>query len=584
MNPIFLILATSIYLISTVAILTIIKKGENERNLRKHIFGFAAYQFVSVLLIFLWNGRFLISENFGVFDWHKEAYYFHFLRENLVEFRPFPLSFIYLPGNLNWYPTLSKTLSYWANPEVITFSPLFLFIPFLSTIAFIKFYFLSHLLFGVMGIYTMFRRLKLGVVEILMMFVMIVLNPWLMQHLAIGFTPFIQFCLLPMIIAMLITPRLKIMNFVYASILNALVVYSGGWHIFFVFNGAVAVFYVIYAIRRKITFPMIQAFVFYLLTGVLIFPKMVAVLSIFHGWKREIQSSYGSLADLWGLLTDGNAPLYDIPRSFNIYGVNLYDGSMLMGEWFVILLICCVLFSMYRHAKPHLVLDPYPAFPSLEVVISGVIFCILGWDGVWKALADIFPVLGSKIYPWHLAFASIFFFIVFVTWESLMFIRTYFRSYIWITLAGIIIFSPLLHTMYTRNKLFIDVLTEQSDMFADFNLKRLFLEKGIQDPSCEPDSTPNRVVICPKNRDEILLQWLDKRYIEDFNLDNARYQSESPGHFTELSVLHRTKRITMRPKDFSRIPLLLCMLFLYTGIVFVVWSCQKKLTGREVFC
>jgi len=137
--------------------------------------------------------------------------------------------------------------------------------------------------------------------------------------------------------------------------------------------------------------------------------------------------------------------------------------------------------------------------------------------------------------------------------------------------------------MYTRNKLFIDVLTEQSDMFADFNLKRLFLEKGIQDPSCEPDSTPNRVVICPQNRDDILLQWLDRRYIGDFEIDNARYKSEGEGHLTELTVLDKTKRITMRPKDFSRIPLLFCMLFLYTGIVFVFWRFQKKLTGGEVF-
>ncbi len=577
MNPILLVLVTFAFLVVTVTVFVSTHKQRHKGELSKNVLSLIVYLLISTALILLWNAKFLISPNIGIYDWKKEIYFFHFLRSSLVEFGEFPFSFVFLSEGINWYPTLSKTLSYWANPEVLTFSPLLILIPFLSTVAFIKTYFFLYLLFGAVGIFVLFRRLGLGVYETLIVFMMTILNPWLMQHLAIGYTPWIQFCMVPMTVAMLVNWRTQITPLVVASCLNALIIYGGGLHIFLWFNAAVAIFYIVFALRRKALRVLTKAFLFFLMTGLLILPKIVAILSVFEGWTRGIKSSYSSLSHLWGLLTDSNAPLYDLPRSYNIYGVNLYDGSILMGPWFIVLLAFCVIFSLYNFVKSDRQSTIYPQFPSFELVLVALLFCFLGWDGIWKNLVDMFPLLGSQIYPWRFSFVSLFLLIVFVVWESLVFARTFFHSNLGMKIVISLLFVPLVFTAYTRNRLFVNVATVQPDPLSGYSLRILFDQHGVGVSSRSCASTPNRITICDTETGQVSLPWLSEKHLDEFHIKNAEFcDSVSNDNGVTFRVIDKTRPVVIRPKRFHMGPLLALALFLYAGVAYFVWRYQQR--------
>ena len=522
---------------------------------------------ISLVLILLWDGRFLVSSNVGILDWKKEIYFFHFLRSSLTEFGELPLSFVFLPKSISAYPTLSRSLSYWANPEVLIFSPFLILLPFLSTVEFLKTYFFLHLVIGAIGIFLLAKRLGFSLEQGLIFFVLTMLNPWLLQHLAIGYTPWIQFCVLPLIVAMLINHRLGIKELIVASGMNALVIYGGGLHLFLWFNGTIAVFCLIHALRRKTLRPLSKVSLFYLLTGLLVLPKVIAVVAVFQGWNRQILGSYSSLSDLWGLLTDANAPLYTFPLSFNIYGVNLYDGSIITGRWFIALLALCLVFSLYRffQSKKQNSRNLFE-FPSFEVVATSLILILLGWKGIWPTLANIVPLLSVEKYPWRFLVPAVFLLITFVVWECSTVPKTVVRP----TLRRVFIimlFVPTIFTMYARNQFFVNVATRQPDSLAGFSLRSAFDRYGIL-PNTE--STPKRIIIYPTRDGQEFLPWLDRSFLSEFRIENGQLDDSTGRKGVNLRFIDQTQPIVIRPRDFYAAPIVTLSLLACMGVVYLV--------------
>jgi len=543
--------------------------------------GSLVFILIAVALIVLWDGRFLFSENIGVFDWKKDIYYFHFLHSSIAEFGEIPLSFLMLPENINWYPTLKQTSSYWANPEVMTFSPLFLLIPFLSTIEFIKTYFFIHLLVGALGVFWLSHRLGFGIFEALLLLPFTILNPWLMQHLAIGYTPWIHACFIPMIVALLIGRNRQIIGLVVASSLNALILYGGALHIFIWFNGAVGLFCLIYVLRRRQIWFLAKAIPFFLLTSLLIFPKVVAIFSVFNGWERNIAGSYSSLQDLWGLWTDAGEALYNTPRSYDIYGVNLYDGSVFMGKWFLWLLALSVLLSIYRFVKIGWHSEKSPQFPSFELAIVALVFVLLGWDGVWKRLVVGIPLLQTEVYPWRFSFVALFSVPMFMIWEfrtRFSFLR--FPMGRQILMMGL--FLPVVFVSYSRNQLFVNVAISSPDPLVGYSLREQMDAHITPTAPASWESTPNRIMIYPGEDQQITLAWLDKQYLDEFKLRNAEIEdgvetadSNTSNNGAILRFRDEAKPIVIQPEDYDLPILLACSLFLYAALVYGMWYQQK---------
>jgi len=573
MCPLSLVILLGFFLAATISsFLLAQKKGRPAIPAAKmsQLFLFLS---MSLVLILLWDGRFLVSSNIGFLDWRKEIYFFHFLRSSLTEYGELPLSFVFLPKSVSAYPTLSKSLSYWANPEVLTFSPFLILLPFLSTVAFLKTYFFLHLVIGAIGIFLLSKRLGFGLEEGLIFFVLTILNPWVVQHLAIGYTPWIQFCILPLIVAMLMNHRMGIKELIVASGMNALVIYGGGLHIFLWFNGTIAVFCLIHALRRKTLRLLSKVSLFYLLTGLLVLPKVIAVLAVFRGWNRKILGSYSSLSDLWGLLTDTNAPLYSFPLSYNIYGVNLYDGSIITGRWFIVLLALCIVVSVYRffQSKKEKSRNLFQ-FPSFEVVVTALIFILLGWKGIWATLTNIVPLLSVEKYPWRFLGPAVFLLITFVIWECSRLTKTVGRP-TFRRVFIILLFVPTIFSMYARNQLFVNAATKQPDTLAGFSLRSAFDRYGIL-PNTK--STPNRIIIYPTTDGQVSLPWLDRSFLSDFRIKNGQLVDSTGSKGANLRFIDKTQPIVIRPKDFYATPLIILALFAFMGVIYLVWRRKEE--------
>jgi hypothetical protein len=530
------------------------------------------YLSISVVLIFIWDGRFLLSPNVGILDWKKELYYFHYLHSNILEFGISPISFVYpLPPNLGYFPVLIRTLSCWANPEMLVFSPLLILVPFFSTVGFIKVYFFLNLVIAAGGALILSRRLGFDHYEALIFFVLIVLNPWLMQHMAIGYTSYVPCCLIPLVTAMLIGP-FSIRDLVIASCANALIIYGGGQHVFMWLNASLGLFCLVHTLRRRDRSFLAKLLVFYLMSVLLVFPRVVAVLVVFRGFRRDILGSYSSIRDLWGVLTDTKAPLYDLPRSDGIFGTSPYDAIMGISAWFIVLLVGCVIWSLYQYFKSA---DFAARFPSFELLLLASVFCIFGWDGVWSRLAHILPLLDSEIYPWRFLAISIFLLFAFIFWEVRSFVRGVVPARFQRVVLPLLVL-PIIVAGYWRNQFFVNVSISQPDPLATYNVRSAFAAQGIP---LNSESSPDRIMIYPTASGFVSTPWLGHSARETFNVENG--QPNQIRDAAELRFVDRNKPIVLRPQDYWREQLLVIGMLLYGLVTYAASRYERRQYGQR---
>jgi hypothetical protein len=566
---IFGIMTINFFLISAVIFL-LFNRNTASNLLSRELGVFLIFITLSILFIIFWNGDFLFSKQIGTLDWKKEIYFLHYLRSSIIEFRQIPLSFITLPKNVAAYPTLKQTLSYWANPEVVTFSPLIILLPLLGSVEFFKIYTYVYMLIGSIGVYVLGKRLKLTPIFIFLLFILTILNPWLMQHIAIGYTPWIQACLAPIIIALLMQQKHLLIELVVAAVLNALIVYGGGLHVFIWLNFAIAIFFLFSFILKTMRDPhakLKQLTAYFSLTLILIAPKIAAITASFGSWDRSISGGPSSLGDLWGLMTDTQAPLYNFPESYSIYGTNLYDASMVMGYWFVFLIILSVGFVIFRKVRgKHLAknLDL-----SLVLLLTSLFFCLLAWQGVWKSVVSVLPILGVEKYPWRFLFVSLFALIGFVILEISGFIQSSNLPYPALgNLLGLLMVLPVIFTIYFRNKTFIDVGISKYDPIPEYTIRYYFRNYLDADIFENEKSTVNKVILNTINKEKYPLDWIDKKYLDEFQIINGIPSIDDDTMPVIINVIDHDKPVIIKPKNYGAIPLTLSSLLLFILAIF----------------
>jgi len=311
-----------------------------------------------------------------------------------------------------------------------------------------------------------------------------------------------------------------------------------------------------------------------LLSGFLILPKFIAILMEFTGWDRQIEGGPASLSDLWGLLTDLDAPLYVFPESYSIYGTNIYDGSIITGKWFILLFILSVLYLIYQISR-HLSQKTFPYIPLTLLIIS-LVFIILGWDGVWKRLVEKIPILGVEKYPWRFLFISLFSTIAFVVIQFNHFLTQIpeIKKHYWTRGLVLIIFFPVLLTLFTRNQYFVEIASQREDPIAGFSIRANFTKHHI--PIKRNDaSTINRIILSPEDGDSMELLWINSDHIDEFIIENGNIINldyTSQGIIVEL-IDHQLP-LVIRPRSYGILPLLSVSLVFYA---FAVCLMNKKM-------
>ncbi|MFP5257917.1 MAG: hypothetical protein ACLGQH_02725, partial [Acidobacteriota bacterium] len=518
--------------------------------------GAAAYWCVGLAVTVLLYGQFVLTDRVGILDWSKDLYYFALLYDSLRSFGQLPLSFLVIPPQIDWFSTL-QDLSYWSNPEVISLSPLLPLAFVLPFMAFVKAYFGLHLLAGIWGIRFLARRLGFDLVQALTLLVLFLGNPWLVQHLAIGYSPQISLCLLPAMAACLARPVWRPLDLAGACLLAATVFYQGALHLFVWTTLAVGCFAVLLAVIRRQPAVLWRVGAFFAGSLILVAPKAYAVQAVYGSWRRVPGSGYASLADLWGLITDDVFPLFQFPETYSHCHVAFYDGSILMGPVFVALCLGLVTEYVVRLARGG-GRQVRKNATTLAALLAALVFCILGWGTVWGRVCALLTPLASEIYPFRFLFITLNFLFFFIVsrlgpWPGPGPGR-------WRALAILACMAAVCATLYARNRTLMPVLTEQPNFIGHFSLADYYAERitavseGVRLPTA---ASPAGVVITPPGcvGERIELPWLPQAALGGYGIDNARPVSDPAAAeqaSTVLEVTAASRPVALRARDYGR--------------------------------
>lgn len=559
------------------------------RPARRNRLGAALFWCAGLAFVAVFYGEFLFSDRVGILDWTKDLYYFAFLHEALTAYGQLPLSFLVIPPQIDWFSTL-EDLSYWSNPEVISLSPLLPLVYVLPFMVFMKTYFGLHLLAAVWGVRLLARRLGWDTGQALLLLVFFLGNPWLVQHLAIGYSPQISLCLLPAMAACLVRPTWRWPDLAAACLLSATVFYQGALHLFVWANLAVGCLAVLLAAAAGRPAILWRTGAFFAGSLILVVPKVQAVSAVYGGWRRIPGYGYQSLADLWGLLTDDVFPLFQFPETYSHYRVAFYDASIVMGAAFVVLGLwlagqyAVFLFRNGRRAVR-------ASAPDLAALVAAALFLVLGWGTVWRAICEIATPLASEIYPFRFLFVALnclFFFIV-----SRLGAFTAATGRRWRVLAVYALAGLTCLTFFQRNRQLMPALTEQPDFIGRFSLPDYYADRitalcsGVRLPVTV---TPNEVIITPSGAvgDRITLPWLPASALGGYVLEHARPvpgQPDQPGAADRLAtpavieVTAASRTVHLRPKAHGRAWLLPAAGLVFTGFLAALARANRRWPG-----
>jgi hypothetical protein len=544
--------------------------------------GLAAYWAVAATLLALFYGEFLFSDRVGILDWSKDLFYFAFLYDSLVSFGQLPVSFLVLPGQLDWFSTL-QDLSYWSNPEVISLSPLLPLVFVLPFMAFVKTYFGLHLLAAAWGVRLLGRRLGWDVGQTALLLVLFLGNPWLVQHLAIGYSPQISLCLAPALAACLAGPTWSWRDLAGASLLGAAIFYQGALHLFVWVCLAAGCFAVLLACLTRHPAPLARVGAFFTATVVLVFPKVHAVSAVYSGWQRIPGGGYASLADLWGLLTDADFPLFQFPETYSHCNVAFYDGSILMGPAFAVLTVWAAgstAWAAFRRGGPG---GRRPG-PELAALLSAAVFLVLGWNTVWRTICESIPPLASEIYPFRFLFVALNFLFFCIVSRLGPFPAT--RPGRWRALGLYALAGLTCLPFYARNRQLMPVLTEQPNFIGRFSLADYYADRITAlcgDTRLPVTATPATVVVTPSGAvgDRIALPWLPATALGGYLLENARPVPDPAGEQTMavVEVTAPSRQVTLRARAYHRAVLLPAAGLAYAGLLLALARLARRRPG-----
>jgi hypothetical protein len=548
---------------------------------------------IAVALVCLWNLPFLISARVGIFDWTKDAYYYAFLKACLCERATLPSSFLFPPEVVGLAPTLRQSLSYWANPEVMTFSPLLPLLCVMPWVAFVKLQLAVHLGLGAFGTWLLCRRLGLASAPGGLLFALCFLHPWLMQHLAIGYLPWMTACLAPWIVAELLAHPFGVRPLFVSSAVCALILYEGGLHIFLWLWGAVALFAGFALLETRSLRSLRVPLLFFTATALLCLPKFVAIHAAYADLVRVPNLSYASATDLWGLLTDTTSPVFRLPSAYNLYGTNFYDASLSVGIPYLALLLASVISlgaRVWRSAE-------VPAF-SLRLLAGAVVFLLLGWGGVWARLASVVPVLGVERSPWRFLALSFALLNVLVAFEV---------AHVWrrgrLLRTGIVLMMvAVLSGFHGRQQLFLRVATSQPAPHQDLSLEDAFARhlraaryserEGVGE-ELRVRASLSEIEIEPPGEAEtgILVRWLlagisGLPHLAAFRVENAEAAGAVEGRLL-LRVLDPERPVVIRPRSYGRGWLLLLGICAYGAMMLVAArrpATAPRARARAIVC
>ncbi len=309
--------------------------------------------FPSKSIYFFFSGLFtfyfVLISRAGVYDWEKEIFYLQYIKESLLRFRSLPY-FLWNTNGLVNYPLLAQNGLFIGNPETLLFSPWIFLSAFLKPVAFIKLFYLVHFALAIIGIILLSRRLGWSDRQIRLFSGLFLLSPIILQHLAIGYTPWINLFFLPLFMYFLLVNQ-RSLSIIGSAMVVSLVILQGGIHVALWLLIFLALKNISQALLDKKGTPLLDLLSTFGLTGLLTFARLYASFQALHDFGQRTFPGFTARAFLKMAL---ELPLFfggdidDIERyfEFKIDGIPYWDAGVYWGPFVVLILVSVVLLTI----------------------------------------------------------------------------------------------------------------------------------------------------------------------------------------------------------------------------------------------
>ncbi len=358
---------------------------------------------------------FLFYPNVGIYDWDKEVLYTTYIKSSLLDFKQFPL-FLWNSAHLAGYPAVDQSAFFAANPETMLFTPFLPLLFLFSAEVFLKLLVVLNGALGVMGVFTLGKNLHWQPQQTRIFSALFLLSPIVIQHVAIGYLPWINLYLFPWLLYFLLSDKVLVRGLGSGMVL-ALVLLQGGSHIFVWLALFTALYMLCSSILCKSVKDLLSIPLIFLSSVGMALPRFYLSLQSFASFSQRFFSGYSLKAFLkWSLV-----PPFFIPASMDdieyfieeyIDGVPYWDGEVFWGGMIILAVLLPFLF-FYLHKKEAQNNDIRKS--TFAVACASAVLLLFSFDGLYEKLITFIseqlhlPALeGMEKYPFRFAIPAYF--------------------------------------------------------------------------------------------------------------------------------------------------------------------------------
>lgn len=297
-------------------------------------------------IIYALNGR------IGIYDWQKEIAYFGYIKQSLTSYHSLPLFWWNILDNVRRYPAIAHTHNFIGNPETMLFSPFVPLLLLLNSIHYIKLLTVIHFLVGVAGAIALRKRLSWNSSQFRVYLSLFLFSPVIIQHLAIGYTPWLNIFLFPWLVYFMADNK-KITSSLGVSGVLGLILLQGGTHVFVWF----VMFFMLYTvccivIERDLSY-LVRILSVGILVPLLAYVRVYTTAKAYGNFHQAFAPGYNPLNfALWALIP----PVLVFPFDIFFYGkvwlgVPSWDGGVFWGLSILMFLALAIKYRKYE--KPN---------------------------------------------------------------------------------------------------------------------------------------------------------------------------------------------------------------------------------------
>jgi len=404
-----------------------------------------------LILVMLALCIFLFYPNVGIYDWDKEVLYTAYIKTSLQDFHQFPY-LLWNSAELAGYPAVDQSIFFPANPETLLFSPFLPFLLFLSPPVFLKLMVVIHALIGIAGVFALGKRLAWDQNQIAIFSALFMLSPIVIQHIAIGYLPWMNLYFFPWLLFFLFSKK-PVKRCLGSGMVLAITLLQGGLHVFVWMAFFMAFYGLACAVANKKIGDLIQPLLSVLAAILLALPRFYISLQSFSSFSQKFFSGYSLRAFLqWGLI-----PPFFTPQSMDdieyfiegyIDGVPYWDGELFWGFLLILVVLLPWMFS-YLHREKDQAVEPLKQVES--IAFASMILLLFSFGSLYEkgivflSEAIALPALqGMEKYPFRFAIPAYFgfSFVIAATWKEMpLFLG---KVFAWVKRALLILWNAVL--------------------------------------------------------------------------------------------------------------------------------------------